>query len=94
MFNIHDYERARLLYADPQNFIDAAKLLAALLAQLTAYPMGDRVMFYGHVKPEMMEHLATWGAELDDLEQDDDLEEEPDREPRDYADGVYNEVIS
>jgi hypothetical protein len=94
MFDIHDYERARLLYADPTTFIDAAKLLAELLEQISAYSIGERVMVYGHVKPDLMERLAQWGANTEDFEQDADLEEEPDQEPPDYVDGYYNEVIA
>ena len=89
LFTCHDWDRAQLLYADPQTFIDAAKLLAELIASLTAFPQNTRVMLYGNVTPDLLERLSCWGGELDDIEHDADLEEEPDREPDDGRTGRY-----
>ena len=90
----HDWDRAQLLYADPQHFINAARLLDELLDGITLFPMGERVMLFAHVTPLLANRMAIWGSELDDIEHDADLQEEPDREPDDGRTGRYlNEVV-
>lgn len=79
MFTCHDWDRAQLLYADPQHFINAVRLLEELLDGLTLFPQGQRVMAFTHITPLLATRLSIWGTELDDIERDTDLEEEPDR---------------
>jgi hypothetical protein len=74
-FPTHAYDRARLLHAEPQHFINAARLLEELLDAITAYPIGSRVMLFAHVTPLLATRMAIWGSEFDDHEQDADLEE-------------------
>jgi hypothetical protein len=93
LFTVYDCDRAQLLYADPQTFIDAAKLLSELVADITAFPTGKRVMLFGHVRPDLIERLAAWGSELDDIELDADLEEEPDFENDNRSGCILQEVL-
>lgn len=93
MFTVHDWDRAQLLYADPQHFIDAVKILSALIEQLSAFPVGGSVMLYAHISPGLVDAMSEWGDELTDFETDADLEEEPDLE-EDYRNApVLEDVI-
>lgn len=51
-------------------------------------PRGRALVMILPVKPQFFDDLSAWGAELEDIEADPDLEPDCDREPEDYAGGA------
>lgn len=69
-------DRALLLHAHPHHFIDAARLLEQLLPLLHAAGDGKAVRLDGRISPWLADQLAAWGADLTDLEDGHDAEED------------------
>lgn len=78
-------DRASVLYAHPDYFIQAATLLERLLRSLSAQPQDQGVVMIGFVPADIADDLAPWGEEFTDLEIDSDLEDSNDREEVAYG---------
>lgn len=69
-------DRARVLHAHPDLFIDAAVLLEALLPMISIAHDGRTVRLDAAIPIALADALAAWGADLTDIEDGRDAEEE------------------
>lgn len=63
-------DRALVFYAHPLIFIEAARLLERLLPLIHATDSRRRILLHGDIPAALADDLASWGAEMTDIEED------------------------